>query len=115
VRAVAEREGVDLSMYEDALDFTSKDLSLVPSTPKMADGNGHQEVKMSSSSCRQVDSLRKRFDRPKTIDEWKADPTVLSVVEEGLPPGWAKIVKKSGIKKKCQRAFFKSPTKSCMQ
>jgi hypothetical protein len=46
----------------------------------------------------------------KTIDEWRADPTVLSVTEEGLPFGWAKIVKRSSCGTK--RVFFKSPTKS---
>jgi hypothetical protein len=51
-----------------------------------------------------------RDPRVKTVEEWRADPTVLSVTEEGLPPGWAKIVKRSqGGNKK---VFFKSPTKS---
>ncbi len=50
-----------------------------------------------------------RASRVKTIDEWRADPTVLSVTEEGLPPGWAKIVKRSPCGSK--KVFFASPTK----
>jgi hypothetical protein len=46
----------------------------------------------------------------KTIDDWKADPTVLSVTEEGLPPGWAKIVKLLPCGSK--QVFFTSPTNS---
>jgi hypothetical protein len=55
----------------------------------------------------------RRSSRGTTIDEWKADPTVLSVTEEGLPPGWAKIIKRSqGGNKK---VFFKSPTTACIK
>jgi hypothetical protein len=51
-----------------------------------------------------------RDPRVKTVQEWRADPTVLSVTQDGLPPGWAKIVKRSqGGNKK---VFFKFPTKS---
>jgi hypothetical protein len=61
--------------------------------------------------------VRRPFDRAKTIDEWKADPTVLSVIEEGLPPGWTKIVKKAGNKNKrvFKKVFFKSSTKNCIE
>jgi hypothetical protein len=45
----------------------------------------------------------------KTIDEWKADPTVLSVTGEGLPLGWAKIVKR--LPCGSNKVFFTSPTK----
>jgi hypothetical protein len=53
-----------------------------------------------------------RVSRPKTIDEWKADPTVLSITEEGLPPGWAKIVRRSYCGRK--RVSFSSPTRACI-
>jgi hypothetical protein len=51
--------------------------------------------------------------RGKTIDEWKADPTALSVTEEGLPPGWAKIVKRLANGRK--KVYFQSPTKGCIK
>jgi hypothetical protein len=54
---------------------------------------------------------KKRGSAPllRSLDEWRGDPDVLFITEEGLPPGWAKIVKRYNDGK---RAFFKSPTKS---
>jgi hypothetical protein len=51
--------------------------------------------------------------RARTLDAWKADPTVVSVVEKGLPPGWAKIVRRSQTGDK--RVFFKSSTTACIE
>jgi hypothetical protein len=45
----------------------------------------------------------------KKVEDWRADPCVLSVTEEGLPPGWAKIVRQCP---KGRSIFFKSPTKT---
>ncbi len=69
----------------------------------------------SSSTPPEISSTapQRRGTRAKTIDEWKADPTVVSVTEEGLPPGWTKIVKRPQGGNK--RVFFKSSTRNCMQ
>jgi hypothetical protein len=64
---------------------------------------------------RYSDALRFHADntgpgRPsKRVEEWKADPCVLSVTEEGLPPGWVKIVRQCP---KGRSVFFKSPTRT---
>jgi hypothetical protein len=47
--------------------------------------------------------------RRKTLEEWKVDPSVIAIIEDGLPSGWAKIVRQFPDGK---RVFFKSPTKS---
>ena len=55
------------------------------------------------------DNAPTRTQPSKSVDEWKEDPTVVSVTEEGLPPGWVKIIQNSP---KGKRVFFKSPTKA---
>jgi hypothetical protein len=59
------------------------------------------------------DVLRLHDGKPvptKSVDDWKADPAVISVTEAGLPPGWAKIVKMLPHGKPL--TFFKTPTKA---
>jgi hypothetical protein len=51
---------------------------------------------------------------PKSIEEWKSDPSVLSITDEGLPPGWVKIIRQyRGGKEK--RVIFKSPSKGMIR
>ncbi len=45
----------------------------------------------------------------KSVEDWKADPSVISVTEEGLPPGWVKIVQRQCSGK--PKVFFKSPSR----
>jgi hypothetical protein len=49
---------------------------------------------------------------PRTVEEWKSDPSVVSVTDEGLPPGWVKIIRQFPGGK---RAIFKSPTKGTIK
>jgi hypothetical protein len=51
--------------------------------------------------------------RASTLHALKADRTVISVVEEGLPPGWSKIIRRSQTGDK--RVFFKSPSTACIE
>jgi hypothetical protein len=46
----------------------------------------------------------------KSVDDWKADPSVISVTEAGLPPGWVKIVRMLPHGK--PETFFKTPNKA---
>jgi hypothetical protein len=53
LRAAAKREGVDLSMYEDVLQFKSRGSSAVDSTPKVVNAGEDQEVSSSVAACPQ--------------------------------------------------------------
>jgi hypothetical protein len=46
----------------------------------------------------------------KSVEEWRADPSVISVTEAGLPPGWVKIVRLSPAGER--KVFFKSPSRA---
>jgi hypothetical protein len=46
----------------------------------------------------------------KSVKDWKADPSVICVTEQGLPVGWVRIVRRTP--KGHALVFFKSPRRA---
>jgi hypothetical protein len=59
----------------------------------------------------EVLKLHENHAHRKSVEQWKADPTVVSVTDAGLPPGWVKIIQK---RKRGKRVFFRSPSEACI-
>ncbi len=49
----------------------------------------------------------------KSVEDWKADPSVILATENGLPPGWVKIVRRRPGNRNL--VFFQSPTRASIR